>query len=139
LPKKPDEPGCPQEDEAVEIFQRMIAADGVLYASPLFCWGYSAQIKPLIDRHFCLVTDYGGPRYKSLLEGKRAGLLVTCAGPEEDNTESIVDMFTRLMDYAKCKPSLTLVVPFCTTPDAMGDNIREMARRFASRFAAISP
>jgi multimeric flavodoxin WrbA len=129
----PDEPGCPQEDDAKEIFDRLMASDALLFASPLFCWGFSSQIKPLIDRHFCLVTGYGTPNWKSLLEGKRAGLLVTCAGPVEENSELIVQMFQRLMDYAKISKSESLVIPFTTTPDAMGAEIRQQAVKFASR------
>jgi multimeric flavodoxin WrbA len=129
----PDEPGCPQEDDAKEIFERLMASDAVLFASPLFCWGFSSQIKPLIDRHFCLVTGYGTPNWKSLLEGKRAGLLVTCAGPIEENADLVVQMFQRLMDYAKISAPESLVIPFTTTPDAMGDEIKEQAVKFAGR------
>ncbi len=129
----PDEPGCPQKDDAKEIFERLIASDVILAASPLFCWGFSSQIKPLIDRHFCLVTGYGTPNWKSLIEGKRAGLLVTCAGPIEENAELVVKMFQRLMDYAKISTAESLVIPFTTTPDAMGEEIREQAVKFAGR------
>ena len=131
----PDEPGCPQEDDAKEIFERLMASDAVLFASPLFCWGFSSQIKPLIDRHFCLVTGYGTPNWKSLLEGKRAGLLVTCAGPIEENSELVVQMFQRLMDYAKISSAESLIIPFTTTPDAMGAEIKEQAVKFAGRLA----
>ncbi len=129
----PDEPGCPQEDDAKEIFERLMASDAMLLASPLFCWGFSSQIKPLIDRHFCLVTGYGTPNWKSLIEGKRSGLLVTCAGPIEENADLIVQMFQRLMDYAKITEAESLVIPFTTTPDAMGEEIKERAVKFAGR------
>ena len=128
-----DEPGCPQEDDAKEIFERLMASDAMLLASPLFCWGFSSQIKPLIDRHFCMVKGYGTPDWKSLLEGKRAGLLVTCAGPIEENAELVVKMFERLMDYAKITAAESLVIPFTTTPDAMGAEIKEQAAKFAGR------
>ena len=130
----PDEPGCPQEDDAKEIFERLMASDVMLLASPLFCWGFSSQIKPLIDRCFCLVTDYGTPKWKSLLEGKRAGLLVTCAGPIEDNAELVVEMFNRLMNYTKCSVAGSLVIPFTTTPDSMGEEIKVQAVKFAHKF-----
>ena len=130
----PDEPGCPQEDDAKEIFERLIASDLILLASPLFCWGFSSQIKPLIDRCFCLVTGYGTPKWKSLLEGKRAGLLVTCAGPIEENADLVVEMFNRLMDSTKCNVPGTLVIPFATTPHAMGEEIKAQAVKFAHKF-----
>jgi len=127
-----DKPGCARKDDGLEIFERMMKADILLYASPLFCWGYSAQIKPLIDRHYCLVKQYGSPEWKSFIEGKRTGLLVTCAGPEEGNADLLVQMFGRLMEYGKTNMVGTLVIPFSTVPDAMGEDVRERAVQFAS-------
>ncbi len=132
----PDEPGCPQKDDAKEIFEQIIASDALLIGSPLFCWGFSSQIKPLIDRHFCLITGYGTPNWKSLIEGKRAGLVITCAGPVEENAELIVQMFQRLMEYGKINSPESLVIPFATTPDAMGSDIKEQAVKFAQKLVA---
>ena len=44
---KADEPGCVQKDDAVAIFENMMSADAVVYASPLYCWGFSSQMKAL--------------------------------------------------------------------------------------------
>ena len=79
--EKKDEPGCVQKDDALAIFDKMIQADAIVYASPLYCWSFSSQLKPLIDRHVCLVSGYGTPDHDSLISGKPAALLVTCAGP----------------------------------------------------------
>jgi multimeric flavodoxin WrbA len=128
--QKPDEPGCPQKDDALAIFQRMMAADVVIYASPVFCWSWTSQIKPLIDRHFCLVTDLGKGKYKSLVEGKKVALVGTCAGPLEGNGNYLVEQFRELVDYAKARLTGQLFVPLCTTPEA----IPEMARLKAAEF-----
>ena len=128
---EPDRPGCPQEDDALEIFDQLFEADAVIYASPLFCWSWTAQIKSLIDRHFCLVTDAGGPKWKSLLEDKPVALVMTAAGPLEENADVLVKQFDALAQYAKAKIVDHLVVPFCTTPDAIGDDTREQAVKFA--------
>ena len=80
--EKKDEPGCVQEDDALTILDKMIQADAIVYATPLYCWSFTSQIKPLIDRHFCLVSGEGTPDYDSLIAGKPAALLVTCAGPK---------------------------------------------------------
>jgi multimeric flavodoxin WrbA len=57
--RKSDRPGCVQKDDAFSVFERMMAADALIYSSPLYCWDFPAQMKALIDRHFCLVTGYG--------------------------------------------------------------------------------
>jgi multimeric flavodoxin WrbA len=129
--KNPNEPGCVQEDDTLAIFERMMGAEAVVYASPLYCWGFTSQIKALIDRHFCLVTGYGTPDYKSLVEGKRTALLVSCAGPIENNADLIQGVFDRINGYANCSMVGKYVVPFCTTPDAMGAQAGEIADRMA--------
>ena len=48
------EAGCVQADDALDIIQKMAASDIVIYASPLYNWGFTAQMKALIDRSQCL-------------------------------------------------------------------------------------
>lgn len=127
---KPDEPGCPQKDDLPDVAGRMIAADLLIYASPLYCWSWTAQIKTLIDRHFCLVTDSGGPSRKSLLEGKKTALVMTLAGPMEGNGDLLVKQYEGLIQYLGASGAGTLTVPFCTTPDAIGDDVKEQAVSF---------
>lgn len=133
--EKPDEPGCVQKDDALRVFERMMAADAVIYTSPLYCWGFSSQMKALIDRHFCLITGYGTPDYKSLFEGKRTALLVTCGGPVENNADLIQGVFDRINDYGKCDVVGKYVVPFCTSPDSIGREAKEIARKIAEDIA----
>src|SRR4030042_771264 len=129
----PDEPGCVQQDDAVAIIERLMAADAIVYATPLYCWGFTAQIKPIIDRHLCIVTGYGTANYTSLLEGKKSGLLVTCAGPEEDNAELIQGIYKNLMDFMKCEVAVILIVPLTTTPDALTEETKKKAVKFAGK------
>ena len=81
--EKPDEIACVQHDDAIDILEKMISSDVVLYASPIYFWGYSAQIKALIDRSYSLVTNYHKPGHTSLMKDKPVGLLVTGADPYE--------------------------------------------------------
>ncbi|MGD9107301.1 MAG: flavodoxin family protein [Desulfobacterales bacterium] len=125
------EPGCAQNDDALTIFDKMIQADAIVYASPLYCWSFTSQIKPLIDRHFCLVTGYGTPDHNSLIGGKPAALLVTCAGPIEGNCDAIQGIFSGFSDYTKLMAKGNFILPFCTTPDAIGDKGAELAENLA--------
>jgi len=69
-----DEPGCCQRDDGVALLERILAADLVVYASPVYSWGLTAQLKALFDRHYCLVK--WDANEKALMEGRRAMLLV---------------------------------------------------------------
>jgi len=123
------DPGCKQQDDAVGLFERIIASDAVVYATPLYTYGFTAQMKALIDRQYCLVTGYGSPEYTSLLRGKRTALLVTCGGPVEGNADLIQEAFEREGQYQQWNIVGKYVVPFCTTPDALGDKAMETAKQ----------
>ena len=45
--KKP----CPQKDDAAEIIGKMLAADVIVMATPVYFYAMSAQMKTLIDRY----------------------------------------------------------------------------------------
>lgn len=94
-------------------------------------------MKPPIDRHFCLVTGYGAADLKSLVEGKRTALLVTCAGPVENNADLIQGLFDRPTDFGKCKAIGKYVVPFCTNPEALDEKVRGMVHTMAEEIAGI--
>jgi multimeric flavodoxin WrbA len=131
--EKYDEPGCIQQDDAVGIIERLMAADAIIYATPLYCWSFTSQLKPIIDRHLCIVTGYGSDNYNSLLEGKRTGLLVTCAGPEENNSEYIKGIYTSMMSFLGCKVAGILVIPNTTTPDELTQESKKKAEGFAGK------
>ena len=127
--KVPDSPGCVQKDDAMATFDRMMESDTVVYASPLFCWGFTSQMKALIDRHLCLVKNYATREHKSFLEGKKTALLVTCTGPVKNNADIIQVLFDRVNRFVKCDVVGKYIVPFCTTPDALGNEAREVAKK----------
>ena len=125
------EPGCVQQDDADAIFAKMMEADAIIYATPLYCWSFSGQLKPLIDRHFCLVTGYGTLDHKSLIGDKPAALLVTCAGPIERNCDVIQEIFKGFCEYGKLEAKGNFILPFTSTPDAIGANGEEVAENLA--------
>jgi multimeric flavodoxin WrbA len=130
-----DEPGCVQKDDALKIFHRMIGADAVVYSSPLYCWSWSGQIKPLIDRHFCLVKNAYAEGWTSLLEGKKAALVATSGGGLENNAELLVKAYENFMGYCKYSPAGVLHVGFAQTPKQLGDDVKVQAATLARDIA----
>jgi len=127
----PDEIACVQEDDAIGIMKNMVSSDVVLYASPIYFWGFSAQIKALIDRCYSLVTDYHRPGHNSLLRGKRIGLLVTGGGPYEENAEGLFTAFNRIADFLLAKKSAELYIGGCTAPAELSESVRDEALALA--------
>ncbi len=71
---------CVINDEFQDIFNRLIACDGIVFASPLYFMNVPACGKALIDR--CQAFWSAKKRLKlDLFDGrKRFGLLVSCSG-----------------------------------------------------------
>ena len=112
----PDKIACVQDDDAIVIMEQMIAADAILFASPIYFWGFSAQIKALIDRGYAFVTNYHRPGHTSLLKDKNLGLLVTGADDYEHNAEGLFTAFDRIGDFLLAKKKGELYVGGCTIP-----------------------
>ena len=126
-----DEIACVQKDDAINIMKNMVSSDVVLYASPIYFWGFSAQIKALIDRCYSLVTDYHRPGHTSLMQGKRIGLLVTGGGPYENNVEGLFTAFNRIADFLLAKKSGELYIGACTTPADLSESVKDEASALA--------
>lgn len=119
--KSAEEPGCAQKDDAQQVFLKMIDADYILYATPLYFWNFSSQIRPIMDRHISLVNGYVIGQHQSLIQGKRAGLLVTCGGPLENNADIIKDIFKRFCAFNKTHPTENFFLPNCNSEDGVSE------------------
>ncbi|MBW1649898.1 MAG: flavodoxin family protein [Deltaproteobacteria bacterium] len=132
--KKPDAIGCVQKDDGVSIFEQMLDSDLIIYASPLYCWGFTAQLKALVDRHFCMVKEFSLPHnHVSLLENKKVALLVTCGGPVENNADLIQTAFERLAFYIKSKIAGKFILPFCSDINIAKTQGATLAQQMADR------
>ncbi|MGN1166346.1 MAG: flavodoxin family protein [Lachnospiraceae bacterium] len=121
-----DEPGCVQNDDVAQILDKVISADVVLYGSPLYGHSYSGQLKLLMDRHVALFKFVGGEdkavdemEIKSFIEKKPVGLIVSCQGPEENNTELVQMQFRRFCESSLASCIGTYIFPWCS-PDVKG-------------------
>lgn len=130
---------CILDDDANSLFLRMVAADLVLVAAPVFCWGFPAQIKGLIDRFYCLM-DFDGPRADvPRLNGKPMSLLLTAGGERIDNADLVFRGFHHMVGLLRAKPALTWFVPNCTQPELIGDDVRAAVMAFAKTLIHKTP
>jgi multimeric flavodoxin WrbA len=135
----PDEVGCVQTDDIPEILVQMVHADAVVFASPLYFWGVTAQLKAVIDRTYSLYTRYHEPGHASLIEGQRHALLVTGGGPWDNNAEAAFTAFSRMQKPHKTIHAGELFVGGCTTPAALDDEAKQRAKAFAGKLAGDLP
>ncbi len=92
---------CAIDDKHGEIFELYLTAEAVVYATPIWWYGISAQLKAFIDRIFCFISDSypDAARVRQLLPRKRAALLLSA---EESNFAArlgIVEQISELCRY----------------------------------------
>jgi NAD(P)H-dependent FMN reductase len=111
-----DKANCIQNDDALAIFERMMDADMIIYASPLYAHSFPSQMKALIDRHYCLVTCAGSSHQSSVFESKRVALLITCCNPER-TTDLVQESFDRIFSELKCNIVGKYIIALSAAPD----------------------
>ena len=67
-----DDRFCVIKDDMQKLYKKLIAADGIIYASPIYWFTMSAQMKLFLDRTYAL----GGPSGYAL-KGKKMAVALT--------------------------------------------------------------
>jgi multimeric flavodoxin WrbA len=74
---------CAVKDDAAELLARMPKFDVVVFATPVFFMGFSAQLKHIVDRMYSLVKiDHEKHTVKHALEKVELALVATAGGAE---------------------------------------------------------
>lgn len=89
--RKSDEFRCVFEDEASEVIARVPSVDVVVFATPVYFMGITAQLKRVIDRMFSLFkySDEGGRRYAPGLRDTGLALIATAGGGEDNGLDLV--------------------------------------------------
>ena len=136
------EPGCLQNDQASLLLNKIRQADLVVYGTPLYGHSYSGQLKVFMDRHVALFKFVEGSekavnemRILSFIECKPVGLIVSCQGPEENNTELVKMQFDKFCESSLAKCFGKYVFPWCS-PNVTGSSFPdELINRIADDIA----
>jgi len=98
--QKSEEFECVIEDEARDVLRRMGKADVLVFATPVYFFGPTAQLKLLIDRMFSLVkvnTADGSVRHAK--EDPAYALVATAAGDMSDGLGLLEQTFDTLARF----------------------------------------
>lgn len=84
---------CVHKDDMQEIREKMMAADVIVLASPIYFYSMTGQMKTMIDRTYAFFAG---------LEGKKFYFIITCAAPDVSFTET---MQAALRGFTCCVPN----------------------------------
>lgn len=114
--KVKDAPGCSIKDDMVGLYDKMLAADLIVFASPVFCWGFTAQLKAILDRLYATFKFNEDP-YVSMLEGKKVALIVTAGGGRDDGAGACGECYEKLFAFARAQDCGVLAATSLKQPD----------------------
>lgn len=78
---------CAIEDDMQKVYSKLIEADGIIFGTPVYFWGMTAQLKTVIDRMFALCAS------ELKLRNKTGGLVAVSARRGSMNVANIFNMF----------------------------------------------
>ncbi len=99
---------CAIDDDMEQVKRHIGEAEVVVYATPIYWFGPSAQLKLVMDRSIAFMD----PDYNSRVKGKKAVTLITCADESHDTCQPALDMFTKTFDL--------LGMPYTAHVEALG-------------------
>lgn len=73
--------GCVDKDDTNSTIDKIVAADLVVFATPVYWWGMSAQLKLIIDKCYCRGAQ---------LKGKKVGVFVVGGSPVEAEQYALI-------------------------------------------------
>lgn len=80
--------GCRQRDDVQDLFDRVLRADLLVLATPIYSWYCTPPMKALLDRLvYGMNKYYGEEKGPSLWAGKKLALLCTCGYPPEKGAD----------------------------------------------------
>ncbi|MBD5608478.1 MAG: flavodoxin family protein [Desulfovibrio sp.] len=94
---------CVFKDDFEIVRERIVPADMVVFATPMYYFGLSAQLKAVIDRFYAINGQIHTP--------KKAALLMTYANTVESQARPIASHYDTLLDYLGWSDSGRVIAP----------------------------
>lgn len=85
---------CIQKDDMDKIYPAYREADVLVFASPLYYWSFSAQLKAAFDRIFAVTGEND-----MVTPFKECVMLIAAEGDTEDNFKPMVDYYRSVLHH----------------------------------------
>ena len=87
---------CIHKDDMIEILDKIINSDVIVFASPVYFYNFNAQMKAVMDRTYAKTN---------IIKDKEVYLITTGAAPTKEFMSTIVESFEK---YIKCFDNIKL-------------------------------
>lgn len=101
--------GCRWDDDASEIFDKVLACDLIVLATPIYSWYCTPPMKSLLDRFvYGMNKYYGDEKGPALWARKRVALLLTCGYRPEKGADLFEEGMKRYCKHSQLNYAGTL-------------------------------
>jgi multimeric flavodoxin WrbA len=122
---------CKINDDMKDIRKYILESDIIVYATPIYWFGPSAQLKLVMDRSIAFMDD----AYSSRIAGKKAVTLITFADNNMDTCKPALDMFKKSFDLLRLSYPGSIVVPGCTDGGTIKDKYKKKIKELVDSLA----
>jgi multimeric flavodoxin WrbA len=129
---------CVIRDEATSVLARIPQADAVVFATPTYFFGPTAQLKLLLDRMYSLWKFQADKAECAIRPGAVIGLIATAGGGSQDGIQVVEQTFKILSGFTKLQLRAMLVPNAPHDPKDLAQNatLRRKAGAFGRRLLA---
>jgi multimeric flavodoxin WrbA len=129
---------CAVEDQIGQVLARLPRFEVVVLATPVYFMGFSAQLKLLIDRMFCLFKINEDGSITSALKDQVIALIATAGGEREHGLGLTEDNARIIAGFMGLELQSLLVPSAPSEPGELAGNqeLREEALTFGAALAA---
>lgn len=122
---------CKINDDMKDICKYILESDLIVYATPIYWFGASAQLKLVMDRSIAFMDN----DYNSRVAGKKAITLITFADNNMDTCKPAIDMFKKTFDLLKLTYVGSIEVPGCTDGGSIEEEYKKKTKKLIDSFA----
>lgn len=86
---------CCQADDMAPVYEKVVNAQAIVFGTPVYWWGPSAQMKLFLDRLIALWNK------RKIFQVKKCAVVCTYADPDPNTPEHLFGMFNKAASYLK--------------------------------------
>jgi multimeric flavodoxin WrbA len=86
---------CPKADDMADVFPRIIAADVIVFGTPVYWYGPTGLMKLFIDRF----VFFNSPGHRAWVTGKPAVIVVPYEETDPETVRPVIEFFEKCLAY----------------------------------------
>ncbi|MDD3470765.1 MAG: flavodoxin family protein [Thermoguttaceae bacterium] len=130
--QKSTEYRCSQKDEVTELLLSLSGYDTICFATPVYFFSFSSQLRSVIDRMLSLIKYNGAGEMQTPLRCSQLALVATAGDTEEQSgVDSMRLSLSHFVDYFHLPAVESLFFGSCDKPADMRANVEARGQSIA--------